>query len=241
MRALGLDPSLRAYGWCVYDSGVLRPKDRLVASGHDGTLPTTVPVARFMHYRSLVRDILSRFRVDVVGIESPAYGGGPFSETHFGLMMYTLEAVFERRIDCVLFDPVTVKLLTGSGSATKSDVQRFVQADRMSPDVVQGDEADAYCIGKFASRFKESMTEVISKSDLTERELRVFYTRKKKVKTLAGTRVKRVAHAFRENSRFFQFSKVPEGSVDLPSKSAIEPALLKWLEDSETVEEIMRK
>ncbi len=233
MRSLGIDPSLRSYGWCVYDSGAERERERLVASGHEGTLPSTVPVARFMHFRAMVRDLLSRFRVDVVGIESPAYGGGPFSEAHFGLMMYTLEAVFERRVDCVLFDPVTVKLLTGSGSATKSDIQRFVQTDRMSPEVVQSDEADAYVIGKFSARFLESFSGALSPEDLTDKERRVFIERKRRVKTLVGTKVRRVAHAFRENSRFFQFSRVPEGSVDLPEKSAISQPLVRWLEESE--------
>lgn len=202
-------------------------------SGHAGTLSSTVPVARFMHFRALVRDLLSRFKVDIVGIESPAYGGGPFSEAHFGLMLFTLEAVFERRIDCVLFDPTTVKLLTGSGSATKSDIQRFVQTDRISPETVQSDEADAYVIGKFATRFWESHNGIITPDSLTDRERHVFLERKRKIKTLAGTKIKRIAHAFRENSRFFQFSRVPQGSVDLPEKSAINPTLLEWLEDIE--------
>jgi Holliday junction resolvasome RuvABC endonuclease subunit len=232
MKSLGLDPSLRAYGWCVYDSEASRQKDRLVASGHEGTLSSTVPVARFVHFRALVKDLLKRFRVGVVGIESPAYDAGPFQSIHFGLMMYSLEAVFERRLDCVLFDPATVKLLVGRGNATKQDVQRYVQADRMCPDPVQADEADAYCIAKFATRFSELQAGAVSPDELSLRERAVFLERRRKKKGLDGSvSFRRSAHVFRENSRFFRFSQVPPGNVELPQKSAIRPELLRWLEE----------
>lgn len=232
MRSIGFDPSLRSYGWCVYDSIAPRPKDRLIFSGHEGTLSVNVPVARFMHYRSLVKDLLSRFKVDVIGIESPAYGGGPFDSIHFGLMLFSLEAAFEARMDCVLFDPATVKLSTvGKGNATKQDMQRFVQLDRVCPDQVQADEADAYCVAREATRFTELRTGIIKPEDLSPQERRVFLERKKRKKGLGGrVVVKKTAHVFRENSRFFSFSRVPEGSVNLPNKENIRPELLAWLQ-----------
>ena len=145
MRVLGLDPSLRSYGWCVYDSDAIKPRNRLIASGHYGTLSDVVPVARFMHFRTMVKNLLRTYFVNVVGIESPAYGKGPFSEVHFGLMMYSLEAIFEVRKDCILFDPVTLKLMsTGRGNASKTDMQKSVQLDTMNPELIQSDEADAY-------------------------------------------------------------------------------------------------
>lgn len=130
MLTLGLDPSLRGYGWCVYDS-CAEPRLRLVASGHEGTVPIVIPVARFMHFRSMVSDLVIRYGVEAVGIESPAYSGGPFSENHFGLMMFSLEAVFQHRKDCVLFDPTTLKHLAGKSTLKKSDIQRYVQLDTM--------------------------------------------------------------------------------------------------------------
>ncbi len=230
MRALGLDPSLLAYGWCVYDSEAASPKDRLVASGHEGTLGDLVPVARFMHFRALVDDLLRRFRVDVVGIESPAYDAGTFKTTHFGLMMFSLEAVFKRRKDCVLFDPATVKLLaTGKASAEKSDMQRALQIDRMSPQLIQSDESDAYHIGRFACRLTQLRRGEVPPDSLSDVEKKVFLQRERTKKVGAGKSVRRVAHVFRENSRFFEFSRVPEGSVDLPRRGDIPPELLEWL------------
>lgn len=230
MRILGLDPSLNSYGWAVYNSKAKKPSERRVISGHEGTLKTTVPVTRFMHFRALVQDLLRRFKVDGVGLESPAYDGGPFSETHFGLMMFSLEAIFECRKDCIMFDPATLKYLVKSGDADKSDMQRFVQLDTMNPDIINNDEADSYCVAYFAAKFFQLHNEFIKPEDLTDRERRVFLERGKHLKRGDQKVVRRTAHIFRENSRFFQFSKVPRGSVSLPNKSQISPNLLSWLE-----------
>lgn len=237
MRSLGLDPSLRSYGWCVRDDDAAHAPERLVASGHEGTLNTQVPAARFAHFRALVDDLLSRFRVDVVGLESPAYDGGPYSETHFGLMMFSMEAVFEARRDMVLFDPTTLKLAaSGDSNAAKTDMQRMVQLDRMSTEIVQADEADAYLVAREAVRLVKLRRGLLDPEDLTETERRVFLTRSKKLKGRTAADgsplVRRSAHVFRENSRFYEFSRIPEGSVSLPDKSKIRPELLRWLEAS---------
>lgn len=227
MRALGLDPSLLSYGWAVYDTEAARPAERLVASGHEGTVASIVPVARFTHFRALVRSLLRRFRVDVVGVESPAYGGGPYQTVHHGLMLYSLEAAFEARKDCVLFDPSTVKLLsTGRSDASKADMQRAAQIDRMTTDQLQSDEADAYMVARGSARFTQLRRGLIDPGSLSGDESSVFLERSKKVRG----KVRRTAHLFRENSRFFQFSLVPAGSVDLPRREDIDPDLLAWLE-----------
>ena len=241
MKALGLDPSLLSYGWAIYDS-TLKGKRKLIASGHEGTLKSVVPVARYIHFRSLVADLLRRHRVDLVGLESPAYGGGEYSERHFGLMMFSLEAIFEKRKDCVLFDPATVKFLTGKGSADKQDIQRFVQLDQMNPDPMQSDEADAYCVAKFTARFMELRNRIIQPNDLTDNEKQVFLKRRRKVQSLLGAKVtKKTAMIFRENNRYFQFSKIPKGNIKLPDKDQIHPDITKWLENTEIVESIMQK
>lgn len=238
MLTLGLDPSLRAYGWCVYDSRAT-PRMRRIASGHEGTLPLTVPVARFMHFRSLVADLLRRFDVEAVGIESPAYDGGPFSEQHYGLMMFSLEAVFDRRRDCVLFDPTTLKYLIGKSTLAKSDIQRYVQLDTMSSSVIDNNEADAFCIAKFAARFSEIRNGILTPEELSKNETAVFLTRSKKRKRTDGSLVvRKTAHIFRENSRFFQFSRVPPGSVSLPDKSGMDKSLVDWLEGVEAVSKV---
>ncbi len=234
MRALGLDPSLSAFGWCVYDSRASSKPLTLVASGHEGTLNDLVPVARFMHARSLVDSLLRRFHVDVVGIESPAFDGGPFSTSHFALMQFAMEPVFERRKDCVLFDPTTLKLLaTGKSAACKSDMQRAVQIHRMSTEMVQSDESDAFHVARFSARFLTLWKGELSPDDLTEHEQRVFLKRAKKSAKAKHAPVRKVAHVFRQNSRFFEYSRVPPGSVSLPNRSEIRPELLEWLAASD--------
>ena len=147
MLSLGLDPSLRSFGWAVYDSDA-PPHRRLVDSGHEATFVTTVPVARFIHFRAMVQDLIERYSVAAVGIESPAYGGGPFSETHFGLMLFSLESIFSYRLDCILFDPGTLKFLAKidpdkkKGKMSKLDIQRFVSNDRNNPKLINNDEKE---------------------------------------------------------------------------------------------------
>ncbi len=235
MRVLGLDPSLSAYGWAVHDderTGRLRR----VASGHEGTLPSTVPVARFMHFRALVAFLLKRYKVDLVGLESPAYQAGPFQRIHFGLMMYSSEAIFEKRLDLVLYDPATLKLLAKGdpakrkGSMSKMDMQHKVQLDTMDPSPIDNNEADAYLVALYAARFKRLRDGTIDPALLEPSERQVFLERTRRVKTAAGMVTKKIAHVFRENSRFFTFSKIPIGDISLPEKSAIRPEVLEFLD-----------
>jgi Holliday junction resolvasome RuvABC endonuclease subunit len=242
MLTLGLDPSLRAFGFAIFDSSA-KPNRRRIASGYEGTLTSTVPVARFIHFRSMVNDLIIKYNVDAVGIESPAYSGGPFSETHFGLMMFSLESVFEHRKDCVLFDPETLKLLAKidpskrKGKMNKLDMQKFVSFDTNDPKLINNNEADAYVCAKFTSRMIMLADNVIQPSDLTPSESIVFLERSKNRKLPSGKKLmKRIAHIFRENSRFFRFSSVPIGSVNLPDKRDINKNLLKFLELNEEAE-----
>lgn len=242
MRILGLDPSLTAYGWAVHDDEKTGQKRR-VASGHEGTLPSTVPVVRFMHFRALVASLLKQHSVNLVGIESPAYQAGPFQRIHFGLMMYSLEAVFERRLDCVLFDPATLKMLAKGdpskrkGAMSKMDMQRQVQLDTMDASPIDNNEADAYLVAKYSARFKRLRDGILPPDQLEPSERRVFIERTRRVKTIAGVVRKRVAHAFRENSRFFSLSQIPAGEVSLPAKSAIRPEILAFLDSLEASED----
>jgi Holliday junction resolvasome RuvABC endonuclease subunit len=235
MISLGLDPSLTAFGWCLFDSNA-KGRKRRIASGHEETLSTSVPVTRYIHLRSKVKSLLNTFEPEVVGIESPAFEAGTFVSIHHSLMIYSLEAIFEYRKDCVLFDPATLKSLArGSksnikGPMTKLDMQRFVSNDTMDPELIDNNEADAYCIAYFASRFTRLFNGDITPQDLSEPESRIFLEKTKKVKTLKGVKTKRTAHIFRENNRFYRFSQVPAGRIDLPKKSDIDPTLIQYLE-----------
>jgi len=230
-----MDPSLKAYGWSVHDSlGI--GLNRRIASGHEETLPSTVPVARFLHFQSLISNLIKTYSPDSVCVESPAYSAGPFQTIHFGLMMFSLVPVFEARIDCVLFDPATLKLLAKEdtskkkGAMTKLDMQRRVQMDTMDPHIIDNNEADAYLCALYGTRLIELMKGIISPTQLTPSEKQVFVMRTKKIKTITGIKIKRIGHIFRENNRFFEFSKIPNGSVALPKKNEINPTVLKFLE-----------
>lgn len=234
MLAIGFDPSLRAYGWAVHDDSAKGLKRR-VASGHEGTLPSTVPVARFLHFQAMVKDLLGKHDVDVVGIESPAYEAGPFQSIHFGLMMFSLVPIFEARKDVVMFDPSTLKYLAREdpakkGAMGKLDMQRKVQVDTMDTKVIDNNEADAYLVARYSARMMQLVKGEIQPEQLTECERRVFLTREKTVKKLGKKVKKRVSHVFRENSRFFRFSQVPPGKVDLPQRASIRGDLLGFLD-----------
>jgi hypothetical protein len=177
-------------------------------------------------------------------MESPAYEAGPFQTIHFGLMMFSQVAVFNRRKDLVLFDPTTLKYLAKEdpikrkGLMGKADMQRRVQFDTMDTRVIDNNEADAYLVALYSARFMDLQSSKLAPEDLTPSEHAVFIGRKRKVKTAAGVRTKRVAHAFRENSRYFKFSNVPQGSVDLPQKGEINKSLLEYLDGLEAIREV---
>lgn len=239
MISLGLDPSLKAYGWCVCDTSKTG-RARRIASGHEGTLPSIVPPARFLHFQSMVRELIREYPgIEVVGIESPAYSAGPFQTIHFGLMQFSMAEVFLARRDCVLFDPATREFLVRvdpkkkTGKMFKEDIQRYVQLDTMDSDFIDNNEADAYVIALFAARLKELRKGIISLSDLTPSELQKFVLMTKTKKSVFGTKTKNTGHAFRENSRFYDFSSVPPGSVSLPKKSSIPENITRYLEDLE--------
>lgn len=188
-----------------------------------------------MHFRAMVADILKKYpEVQAVGIESPAYSAGPFQTIHFGLMMFSLEAIFARRLDCVLFDPATLKRLSKPankrGEMTKLDMQRQVQFDTNDVSVIDNNEADAYLVARNSARFIDFRNGIVKPDSLTINEAAVFVGKTRKIKTAAGVKIKRIAHVFRENSRFFSFSQVPQGSFDLPKKSQIDPTIIAFLE-----------
>lgn len=237
MKTLGLDPSLTAFGWAIYDSNAVGLARR-VASGHEKTLPSQVSVTRYMHFRSLVCRLIKEYGPQRVSIESAVLDGSPFSPIHYGLVLFCLEAVFDARIDVVLFDPSTLKsLISGHLGAKrkmfKSDMQNFVKLNTMDSNIIHDGEADAYCLAFEGDRFFNTISGNIDISKLNESEIRTFISKKKMVKTLKGKVARNTSHAFRENSRWYNFSKIPRGDVYLPEKSAVHTDLLTFLDQQE--------
>lgn len=233
MIAIGLDPSLRAYGYAVLS---IDPDGNctIIESGHEATLSSHVPPARFRHFQQLVESLIERHcDVEVIGVESPAFSAGPYQTIHYCLMQFSMLAAYDKRVDCVLFDPATREsLIRGDlrGKIHKSDVQKYVQLDTMSTQILDNNEADAYVIGKFAGRFKLLADSKLRPDVLTPAELRIFFEKTKNVKTAASVKQKKIGHLFRENERFFRFSNIPIGDHILPKKKVLDDDILSRLE-----------
>lgn len=232
MISLGIDPSLRAFGWCIYTNS--DDVHVIIDSGHEESFKSDVPVARYTQFRALVESLIAKYDPDCIGIESPAYDAGPFQSIHFALMMYCLEAAFEARKDVVLFDPATVKFLAkrkaGKSIFGKTEMINHVKQDIPTLSSIDNNEADAYVVAKYASRFFLLRLSKIEISDLEENETKVFVGRTKTVKRDNSSYQKRVAHLFKENQRYFSFSKIPRGSIKLPKISQIDPSIVNFLE-----------
>jgi hypothetical protein len=213
MISLGLDPSLTGFGWVVHDNSVVGPA-RVIAKGVFTTSASCLFVKRYMQMRARLVDLIESYpEIRVVGVESPPYGEG-WSEGLYGLFLYVNEAIYLSRKDVVYFDPLTVKLLAKMDPGVrrgKMDKGDMVGAAKAETGIKRwsNDEADAYIIGRGAARFWELEYKELGDEELTPSERHSFtrvHTFKRGSK--AGRTV-RDGLIFRENDRFFRFSKLP--------------------------------
>lgn len=212
MITLGLDPSLRGFGWCIHDSSA-EGRDRVIAKGRWKTTSKQVFVQRYMELREHVGRTLDEYlQIEAVGVESPSYGE-LFSSGLYGLFLVVNEAIYIRRKDVVYFDPLTVKMLTKEDpSVRKGKMFKSDMVDAAKMDAGGGgwnsDEADAYHVARYAARFWELLDGVIDETDLTPSEQLAFvkiHTFTRGVKK--GLTVK-LGAVFKENRRFFRFSQL---------------------------------
>lgn len=213
MIALGLDPSLTGFGWCVHNSSALGV-ERVVAKGIFVTSPRTIFVQRYMELRESVGRVLDAYpSIEAVGVESPPFGE-QYSEGLYGLFLMVNEAIYTRRKDVVYFDPGSLKMLVKEdpdvrkGKMFKADMVAAAKHDTGIKGKFNHNEADAYHLGRFAARFFAFVRGTLSESDLTPAEHKSFarvhtFVRGKK----AGETVQMGA-AFKEGQRFFRFSEI---------------------------------
>jgi Holliday junction resolvasome RuvABC endonuclease subunit len=213
MITLGLDPSLTGFGWCVHDSAAVGPS-RIIAKGVFETSSKTVFIERYVALRDRVGSLLDQYLlVEAVGVESPTYGE-LWSAGAYGLFLMVTEAIWVRRRDVVYFDPVTVKMLAKEdpsvrkGKMFKSDMVDACRADTGLRGRLNHNEADAYHIARFAARFWMLLKGQIQEEELTPSEYQSFA----KIHTFSkGKRVGQtieIGAMFKENRRFFWFSKL---------------------------------
>jgi Holliday junction resolvasome RuvABC endonuclease subunit len=216
MISLGLDPSLTGFGWCIHRSDVIGPA-RVVAKGHHVTDAKAIFVTRYILLRGLLLKLLEEHpEIQAVGVESPPFGES-YSEGLYGLFVYVCEAVYLYRKDVVFFDPQSVKRLVKMdptvrrGTMDKSDM---VEAARIDSGILKGrfnhNEADAYHIARFAARFWEFVDGVLTEDDLTPSEKTSFYKVHQFTRGAKAGKTVVTGLSFRENERFFRFSKIPQ-------------------------------
>ena len=218
MITLGFDPSMTGFGWCIHDSEAVG-KGRIIDKGRWSTSPRTVFVRRYMDFRDYVASLLeARPEIEAVGIESPVYGE-LWTPGLYALFVYVNEVVYTHRKDVVYFDPGTVKMLAKldpkirKGKMFKTDMVDAAKADTGITGRFNHNEADAYHVARFAARFFQRLNDVIGDDDLTPSEYQAF----SKFHTFTrGKRAGQTIHSgaiWKENSRFFEFSKAPVNGV----------------------------
>jgi hypothetical protein len=205
---LGLDPSLRQFGWAIHDTvngGCLK-------RGRFTTTPKTVFVDRYIQLREDLFSLIQEEQPDRVGIEYPIFND-LWSEGMYGIFLYSCEALRLAQKDVVFFTPLQVKshakhfLKRPTGwKMTKGDMVKAAKVETGTKGYWNHNEADAYWVSRTAGRFWMLFEEEISEEDLTPPEKTQFlkihrYQRGKK----AG-RVEKRGIMFREDDRFFLWS-----------------------------------
>lgn len=212
MYSLGLDPSLSDLGWCVHDPWA-KGKARVIDKGRFSSPPDKVFIARYMGLRSCVDNLLDDYpEVNVVGVESPPFGES-YSEGLYGLFLYINEAVYVHRKDVVYFDPLTVKSLAKEdpsirkGKMFKADMVAMAKADT-GVTRWNNDEADAYNVARFAARFWLLLEGEIDADVLIPSERHTFIGEHTFSKGVHAGETNKYGTLFKENDRFFRFSKL---------------------------------
>jgi len=214
MFTLGLDPSLRGFGWCIHNSDVTG-KDRVFARGRWSTSSKTIWVERYVSLRCKVQELLDQYLlIEAVGVESTPFGAS-WSEGLYALFLVVNEAIWSRRKDVVFFDPGTVKMLVKEdprvrkGKMFKSDMIDAARADT-GVSKWSSDEADAYHIARFSARFWKLLRGDIVESDLTPSEKQAFLRIHTFVRGKREGQTIKMGAIFKENQRYFKFSSLPK-------------------------------
>jgi recombination protein RecA len=214
MIALGLDPSMGGFGFCVHDPYASK-EARVVRRGTFASPSTDVFVRRYLGLRACVEDLLEDHPdVSIVGVESPPFGE-QWSEGLYALFVLVNEALYTRRKDVVYFDPVTVKMLAKGdpkarkGKMFKGDMIAEAVSDTSPTLRWNHNEADAYLIARYAARFWQFLGGSLPDTALTPAERHAFSRSHTFTKGSRKGEVERKGLIYRENDRFYRFSQRP--------------------------------
>lgn len=212
MRVLGLDPSLRNFGWALHDTEAEGPH-RCLDRGRFQTALRDFPdeIDRYRHLRELVRAKILELAPDGMGIEHPVFNED-YSEGMYALFLFSLDAIKACAQNLVLFAPPQVKkfagLILGRPKGWKMSKMDMVDAARDDAGGARWshDEADAYHVACFAGRFWEFYQDNLHEDDLTSYEKQTFTHMRTitKGKRAGQLEIKGILH--RESDRFFLWS-----------------------------------
>lgn len=213
---LGLDPSLRNFGWVLMeDDGTFLDK------GMMSTEASMVFVERYIFLREGLREVVQKVRADHpektlrVGIESPIFND-LYSEGMYGLFLYSNEALMLEKCDTVYLTPNQVKAHAASflnrpkgWKMQKGDMVDAVKQATEGQGAKRWNhhQADAYWVGRTAGRFWQLIEGSISQEDLSDLERRHFTDYEKYVRGKKAGKTKRKGITYKENDRYFRWSE----------------------------------
>jgi hypothetical protein len=213
---LGLDPSLRNFGWVLMEDD-----GHFLDKGMMSTKADMMFVNRYIFLREGLREIVQTIRSNYpdktlrVGIESPIFND-LYSEGMYGLFLYSNEALMLEKCDTVYLSPNQVKahaaLFLNRPKGWKMQKGDMVDAVKQATEG-QGakrwnhHQADAYWVGRTAGRFWQLVGGEIEIGDLSELEKKHFTDYEKYVRGKKAGKVKRKGITHKENDRYFRWSE----------------------------------
>lgn len=220
MKVLGMDPSLRNFGWVVLEG------DEVLARGRFQTDAKTLFIDRYVHLRESVIALIAEYGIRFIGCEYPIFKD-LYSEGMYGLFLYTAEAVKISQGDVVYFSPGQVKaharLFLKRPSGWKMEKVDMVEAAKKSSPSPKWDhnEADAYWVAKAAQRFWQFVLGEITADDLTRVERQQFADVRTPQRGKNAGKVIQKGILFREDERFFRWSDNGDQEEDIKECSTV--------------------
>lgn len=212
MRILGLDPSLRNFGWALHDTEA-DDRDRCIERGRFQTEKRDFSdeIGRYTYLRECLREKIRELDPDNVGLEHPVMNED-YSEGMYGLFLFSMDAIKSEGRNLVLIGPPQVKrfakdLLGRPKSWTMGKMDMCMAA---AYDVGGGNwdhnEADAYLIAAFAGRFWKFYVDDLVEDDLTGYEKKTFTHIRTITKGKRAGKLEIKGFLHREGDRFFLWS-----------------------------------
>jgi hypothetical protein len=169
-------------------------------------------VDRYIEMRERLRELVQEVEPDRVGLEFPVFNN-LWSEGMYGLFLFTCEALRIEKQDVVFWSPGQIKAHARDSlgrpkgwTMHKADMVKAAQQDA-GGGRWNHNEADAYLVARLAARFWLLHDDEIRERELTKNERRFFLDIKKYIRGKKAGRTERKGVMYREDERFFIWSK----------------------------------